>query len=1185
MTDEALDRDRAARRFAQLELERPVVLEAGAGTGKTTALVARLIAWTVGRGWEESAAERADADDEQVAGAALDRVVAITFTEAAAAEMAKRYQSQLAELADGREPPAWVVAEALPADAAERARRGRALLAAIDRLRVQTIHSFAFALLRAHALEGGLHPALAVDADESGLEAAIYETLAELLPPLYRAGDPALHRLARAGVGPEELRHALHRLAGLGVGAAAFATDPWRASALEAAIGAAQEAAQQLERMVAPARGALVRAGKNTAAVVEALPALRAALVAAARSRAGLVALREELARLWTEDARTKVRQWAKGEVGVRETAALAGAAAELSPFARRLRRALEHIESIDPQRLDDALAALAPLAAEVERRMRARGLATYADLLRLAVDLLQRPAVAAAVRRGIRQLLVDEFQDTDELQCELVARIALEGPPAERPGLFLVGDPKQSIYGWRRARLSTYRAFVAAAIGERRAEALVANFRSAAGVLEEVARIVSPVMGEESDVAAAFVPLAAAGPAAGERASIEFWAARPGPGERLTAAEATRREAAAIAAELAKRIRDEALAPRDVAILLRATTHLDLFLDALRERGVPFAVEKDRSYYRRRETLDAAALVRAALDPSDLLALVAVLRAPFVGVPDAALLPLWVEGLPGLFGQLTAPSGEALAAIDALVARAAARAPRDVPGLERLAAWPAAAAAAVGALIERRAAFAAESADIWVDRLRRAFLPDLTAAARWQARYRLANLDRFFRELIERLDQGEPPHRLLADLRAAARERPDEPESRPLEGAGDAVRVMTLHSAKGLEFPEVFLAGLHHEPGTRGGRPTIAAERLGGAWELRLFGVPTPGLASAADLEERIRAAEQVRLLYVGTTRAVRRLTLSGALPLVRSRPDLLRARSLAALLGARIPEGLDLSAEGASWRDEHGAVWRALPPATEVEAPRVARRGAPALPDLDAALAASADARAAAAARQAVPRIARVTELATLELEPATRDEEVDVAAPPAAPAAQEVDRARAFALARGSALHRALELAPLAASDPGRWRAAALATLELELGGAGEEERLRIDRDLDTLRGSQLFARLVELETRILARELPLVASAAAVEGALEGLTGAADLLYRDARGEPVLADFKSDTVTEAEAGVLAARYAPQLALYARAIADALGLPAPPRRELWLLALDRIVPLDEPGAASPV
>jgi ATP-dependent exoDNAse (exonuclease V) beta subunit len=271
-----------------------------------------------------------------------------------------------------------------------------------------------------------------------------------------------------------------------------------------------------------------------------------------------------------------------------------------------------------------------------------------------------------------------------------------------------------------------------------------------------------------------------------------------------------------------------------------------------------------------------------------------------------------------------------------------------------------------------------------------------------------------------------------------------------------------------------------------------------------------------------------------------------------------------------------LDLAGETTVWRDGTGVVWRTLAPPGEVEPPPAEPPQATP-PDPDAALATLAQARAAAAGRQAAPRVARVTELATLAAEAAAGGDEADVVPASAAAATGEIDAVRRLALARGTALHRALELAPVAAEDPARWRAAAAATFDLALGGATETERRGLDGDLDRLLASRLFARLATLAPRILAREAPFVAAAGPADPPLDAVTGAADLIYRDERGEPVLADFKSDAVTDDEAARLAAAYAPQLDRYARAVADALGLATPPRRELWLLTLDRVLPLD--------
>ena len=111
---------------------------------------------------------------------------------------------------------------------------------------------------------------------------------------------------------------------------------------------------------------------------------------------------------------------------------------------------------------LAHARRAVTPLVAEVRERLRARGVVTFQDLLGRTAELLRRErGLTSRLRRGIDQLLVDEFQDTDRVQCELLRWIALDGPRDERPGLFLVGDPKQSIYGWRGADLRAYDGFV----------------------------------------------------------------------------------------------------------------------------------------------------------------------------------------------------------------------------------------------------------------------------------------------------------------------------------------------------------------------------------------------------------------------------------------------------------------------------------------------------------------------------------------------------------------------------------------------------------------------------------------------------------------------------------------------------------------------------------------------------
>ena len=398
----------------------------------------------------------------------------------------------------------------------------------------------------------------------------------------------------------------------------------------------------------------------------------------------------------------------------------------------------------------------------------------TFDDLLDRATELLQRsPPVRRRLRREIRQLLVDEFQDTDRRQCDLLAALALDDDEGPRPGLFIVGDPKQSIYAWRRADLAAYEEFLArmAAAGGESAR-LSVNFRSVPAVLAEVERAVAPVMLAEAGVQPRFEPLtpgpalaASPGFSRRDRHPVEHWlswdpAALPRP-DATKADPANAIEAAAIAADIRDLHDAEGVAWGSFAILLQARGALEVYLEALRRAGVPYAVQKDRSYYRRREIIDLACAVRAILDPADLLALVAFLRSPLVGVPDAAWIPLWRAGFAAAMADLAGPEG--VAAVDRTIAEAAAELPPPIPGLGALVDWPVALTEAVRAVARLRADFRRLPAAGWVERLRAWLLPEPLAAARFLGRFGLANVDRLLTRLEHELDEESDPHRALS--------------------------------------------------------------------------------------------------------------------------------------------------------------------------------------------------------------------------------------------------------------------------------------------------------------------------------------------------------------------------------------------------------------------------------------
>ncbi len=935
--------DAEARRRAQTSFDRPLVLEAGAGTGKTATLVARVVAWCLGPGWRRAAAELAaqtprpdrtqPTTDERVAARVLDGVVAITFTEAAAAEMAGRLAQALAEVDRGELPKGLLPEALVGADGEERA-RAAALLVALDHLVVATIHAFCRRLLADAPLEAGLHPSFAVDADGQVLEEVARETVeAAFRTALARPEEGPLVALAVRGFGPAELAAALVELADAGVPPEALVADPLAPAAVAALAAEVRTQAAAVAALVAPRVGGL---RKNA----NAIPIASGCAALARQSLGTLEELASAVAGALPENLVKRLGEWGRGKTEGGEAAALADVAAALREPAGRLGALAGHVARLDPELLDTAWRALGPLYAELGRAMRSRGAETFAALLRDARELLaRRSAVRAAVRAGMTQLLVDEFQDTDRLQCDILRLLALDGAVGERPGLFLIGDPKQSIYGWRSADLAAYDGFldlVRANGGE--VMGLSVNFRSLPVILDEVGRVVEPVMVRQDGVQPAFQPLlpsperAAVPPSSGgRRAPVEHWVswARPDDGAegfaRTTAQNAAEIEARALAADI-REVHAGGVPWREFGVLLRTTTAQHVVVEALRDAGVPHVVERDRSYYRRREVIEAAALVRTVLDPGDHLALVTVLRSGLVGVPDAGLVPLWTRSFPDRVGELAGPDGAGLARLAALVAEAANTLPEGIPGLERVRGWEHNLTAFLERLAELRRSFASEPAAVFVERLRTATLFEAGEAARTMGAYRSANLDRFFRTLLDAIEAGGDPQAVLRELRASVAEAREAREGRPLAAAEDAVRVMTIHKAKGLDFAHVYL--LQTDRRASGGHgPGAGAEEVGGRFEYALLGAPTPGWHAVEARRRRVEGAELVRTLYVGMTRAKDRLVVAGRWPVAPDEAG--RSNSHMELLARRAPsEGLaalavGVSAGGGRHADRDGARW----------------------------------------------------------------------------------------------------------------------------------------------------------------------------------------------------------------------------------------------------------------------
>ncbi len=1177
--------DERARRAAVTQFDSPLALEAGAGTGKTATLVARVVAWCLGPGWERAQAHFAQdssAGEEAIAARVLSRTVAITFTESAAAEMSQRVGAALVDVEAGREPVG--MQGGLSEDRERLGDRARALLGALDLLSLHTIHAYCRRLLSENALAAGLHPFFEIDASQEATATIAHEVSEERLRNAYGpSGDPAYLSLAARGIGPAQIEDALRDWLACGAPADALAEDATSARAAEAALGSLGESLDAFFRAEAGRLRAVSARATTTVATLDVLDFLRARLkeIGVPDDRSELADLLVGLRERCSDSVVSRLREWGRGKFGTTERACLEGERADLEAAALALAVRLDHWRKLDLEGLECARRALAPLVEEARERLRVSGTQTYDALLRDAHDLLTKhAAVAARVRSGMDQLLVDEFQDTDRLQCEIVRALALCGPEAERPALFLVGDPKQSIYGWRNADLAAYDGFLESVRKEGGAvHRLSVNRRSLPAILEEVERVIAPVMRPRFGVQPAFEPLLPARPD-GDACAVEQWISWPWdvdasePEPDASAGRVALLEAGALARDLAA-VHAAGTDWREMAVLFRNRGDLDVYLGALREAGVPYAVENDRSYYRRREIIDAAALVRSVLDPHDHTALLTWLRSPWVGVPDAAWIPLWSEGFPDRVASIEDLESACDAELRAVIERVEAELP-GVPGLDRIAGWHESLLAGLRALGITRRAYRTQSADRFVETLRTEFALEVSEAARHVGRFRLSNLERFFRELVVSLEQ--PPGAVARELRRRVGRDAMADEGRPAESAEDAVRVMTIHAAKGLDFEHVYVMQTHKSAAV-GSRDLVLWGEVDRQSEYRLFGYATLGFDAVRQHRDELEKAEMARTLYVALTRAKNRLVVSGAWPrgnakpnaVERSHADLLARREAAPDLAERMRE----LARGGECQetDADGIRWKF--PALEAAsgAPRVALGLQGQLASAEVAdfhakqLAAD---RAWSIERESKPLGAAAS---------AEHGESPVVAASVsggAGPWAREV----------GTAVHRALEHFDFAA-DPEDEIARARAGLELSLRRQVPADSLAdahaaAVRIFDRFAGGALFERFRAIAPKVVARELPVLLPVRADDAALGYIAGAIDLLHRDPETDAwVIVDYKTDFVADAShleehANV----YAGQAAVYGRAVAEALGLSEAPRFELWFLALGARVTLPPRG-----
>lgn len=885
------------RQKQALAHDRHIALRAGAGSGKTMVLTRRYLSIL------------------ESAGASVENIIAITFTEMAAAEMKTRIVSEVrkkieeAARCSGKDSGAEGGGKCIRDT--EEIRRWEHILDAMSDARVSTIHSFCASLLRENPVEAGVDPEFTV-LDDTGQVLLLKETINDFINREAEEGNGEVRALSRLW-SRRQLAEALETLFGARHKSLAWAAELSAMSDGEIRARHEELCSGGIDKLrgVSDLEGLLER--------LESLVCIDTGDRAYAMWQSAVSALR----RICSEDtippdaldALTSLKFTAgskkKWEDGHLEEFKAAGK--QLRAWAGEVLRYRMNIRDYANAYAHRSLAGLFLSAFDYYEEAKGRGrILDFDDLQEKAALMLKtQPGVAAELRRQYRFIMVDEFQDTNPLQWEIISAIARNEDGVIGENVFLVGDEKQSIYAFRGADV---RVFDAATRELDRSNAEVdvdsrldldVNFRSHPSLIDFFnslfGRIFSitdttgllpritcenihsgrPGMWERIKTAGGAFGRDAGEKNGSEKASpqnrVHVLCAPPGGDEHDQYATRHDCEAEMAAAHIAEMLRrsDEfqvmdkseerprPLRSSDIAVLFRARTHITEYEEAFRREGIDFLNLGGFGFYERQEVADLLNVVSCLADPRDDVSLAGVLKSPMFGLEDETLLRMSREKGSGLFDRMR---------------RYASVVGREDDGAayaaERIAEW-------------RQAAGHLPVPDLLLRILEETGLYGVYSTG-GRGVQRRRNIEKFIglaRDFERDYSAG-----ILSFARHLEEQQAMEMRlgEAPVVGDdSDAVRFMTVHASKGLEFPVVVVVSLgdsYH----RGGAGVVNLEDFGGGrYEI---GFRAPGgskedfaLDSTAvnnvikDLSRMRETDEMKRLLYVASTRAEDYLVLSG--------------------------------------------------------------------------------------------------------------------------------------------------------------------------------------------------------------------------------------------------------------------------------------------------------------------
>lgn len=808
MSDPASPRlpaDQAARMGVLSQWDQPVAVDASAGTGKTRLLLDRLMALLL---------------DRHVR---LSRIAAITFTEKAAGELSSRLRRRLEQ--------EW---KARPVQRVELEKA----LEDLESCPIGTIHSFCTGLLREHSLSAGIDPRFTL------LDAPSSDALADETWEVWLRGlkeTPALSRALSLGMKPNsfhDLKNQLLRFRALLQKPQAISLPP------ETEADALLKQGLDLFKAWSP------RCKDESDSLWK---AIQKASTTWGRS-----------IRLSGEDKVLSTASLDELKTGLKTGNKKNWGEAPLAEAREVLQSLGEDLEAFRGKVQDSVLTGLLVTlwgwVEQHQKEKRRRGLLDFDDLLILTRDLLAKDTSARETLRLRHDILmVDEFQDTDPLQAEIVFRLcetsgtfALDWRKASLRGgkLMVVGDPKQSIYRFRRADVEVYTEVLNAIQGASGREAFILseNFRSCPALMRWTHEVFGKIFQdrsegwaepsayrEENDREGTLAPVTALCLELPEKANAEE--------KRRIAASAVAGYLKGLLGEKGRWVWDRPtgemrpLKAGDIAILFKdLSNNEEPYEEAFRALGVPHQVVGGKRFYRRAEIVALANLLTALDSPADEASVVAVLRGPVFGFTDGDLVSHQEAGghFRYLEEQATSEPTAVFPAFELLRSLHEKTARRSVAESIRgfLAETPLLAVTLAEPYGEQRAANLWKVAD-QASALESSEALTFRAFAQWLRKRR-----------DEETMEGEAPG----------------PES-----TGDRVLLMTVHQAKGLEFPLVVVPNADVTP-----KPvSFLPHRVNGTVEVQKNDLRTKGFEAARDEENAALRAETLRLLYVATTRA----------------------------------------------------------------------------------------------------------------------------------------------------------------------------------------------------------------------------------------------------------------------------------------------------------------------------